>query len=136
MFAGALTLVRVVAGGLTDRFGGARVAVASVVLQAGGMMLVAVGPSAMFGFFGAVIAGAGYALIYPGMALVALARAGKSDKGAAIGIFSAFLDFALGLADPGFGAVAEAVGRQVVFAVAAAAALIMVPMTWGWRKTG
>lgn len=70
---------------------------------------------------------------YPGMGLVAIGQASTQSRGAAIGIFSAFLDLSLGISAPAMGAVAAAAGLSAVFVLAAVLALAMVPLAWRYR---
>ena len=113
----AFILGRVLAGHLPDRLGGARVALACVLIEAIGLAIIWVAPSAAVVFVGAAVTGAGYSLVYPGFGLEAVRRAPPEAKGLAMGAFTAFLDLALAIASPALGLVADHAGLGSVFLV-------------------
>jgi MFS family permease len=69
--------------------------------------------------FGAGVTGFGYSLVYPGFGVEAVRRAPPESRGLAMGAYTAFLDLALGLANPALGLVAGKVGLGAVFLVSA-----------------
>ena len=113
----AFILGRVVAGHLPDRLGGAPVALVCVLIEAAGMAMIWLAPSAAVMFAGAAVTGAGYSLVYPGFGLEAVRRAPPEARGLAMGAFTAFLDLALGIASPALGLVADRAGLRSVFLV-------------------
>ncbi|MGX9147787.1 arabinose transporter [Mesorhizobium sp. 128a] len=127
-FALALILARLAFGGLPDRMGGARAAMIFVVLQALGMGLMGLSPSALPGFVGAALTGFGYAFVYPGLGIEAVRRAPVESRGLAMGIYTAFLDLALGILAPLLGLVANLYGLGSVFIIGALLALCTVPI--------
>ena len=54
-------------------------------------------------FWGAGVTGLGYSLVYPGFGLEAVRRAPTDSRGLAMGAYTAFLDLALGIANPALG---------------------------------
>jgi predicted MFS family arabinose efflux permease len=56
---------------------------------------------------GAVFTGFGYSLVYPGLGLEAVRRAPPESRGLVMGIYTVFLDVALGLGSPALGLVAS-----------------------------
>ncbi|MGX5832331.1 MFS transporter [Mesorhizobium sp. 43Arga] len=122
-FAGALILARLAFGSLPDRMGGANAALVFVVVQAIGMAMMWASPNALLGFVGAFIAGFGYAFVYPGLGREAVRRAPAESRGLAMGIYTAFLDVALGILTPLLGLVAGAAGLGSIFLVSAVLAL-------------
>jgi len=66
--------------------------------------------------------GFGFALLFPSMALIVVARMGSGNRGAAMGAFSAFFDVGVGLGAPLAGAVSALAGYGAAFGVAAACA--------------
>ena len=69
--------------------------------------------------FGATLTGFGYSLVYPGFGVEAVRRTPPESRGLATGAYTAFLDLALGLANPALGLVASWVGLGAVFLVSA-----------------
>ncbi len=127
-FALALIVARGVFGGLPDRMGGASAAMAFAVLQAIGMGLMGLSSSALSGFVGATLTGFGYAFVYPGFGIEAVRRAPPESQGLAMGVFTAFLDLALGILAPLLGLVARVAGLGSVFVISALLALCAVPV--------
>jgi MFS family permease len=118
-FFAAFVLGRLAFGHLPDRAGGARVALVSVVLEAAGQVLIWLAPSATVALLGAAVSGFGYTLVYPGYGVEAVRRAPAQSRGLAMGAYTAFLDLALGVANPVLGAVASGVSVRTVFLVSA-----------------
>ena len=118
-FAIAFILARVVFGHLPDRRGGARVALISVLLEAAGLALIWVAPRAALALLGAVLAGLGYSLVFPGFGVEAVRRAPPQSRALAMGAFTACLDLALGLGNPALGLIAGRAGVAAVFLASA-----------------
>jgi predicted MFS family arabinose efflux permease len=110
-------LGRVAFGHLPDRVGGARIALVCVLVEASGLALIWLAPTAQVVFVGAAITGVGYSLVYPGFGLEAVRLAPPEAKGLAMGAFTAFLDLALGVASPALGLLAGRAGLGSVFLV-------------------
>ena len=116
-FAGAFILARVVGGHLPDKLGGARVALASVLIEAAGQALIWLASGPAMALAGAVLSGIGWSLVYPSFGIEAVHRAPPESRGLAMGAYTAFLDLAIGLASPALGAVAGGAGLGTVFLV-------------------
>jgi MFS family permease len=119
LFATAFVVARVLFGHLADRVGGARIALVSAIVEAAGLALVWLAPWSGLALFGATITGFGYSLVYPGFGVEAVRRAPAESRGLAMGAYTAFLDLALGLANPALGLVASGVGFGAVFLASA-----------------
>ena len=68
VFAASLVVARLFLGHVPDRLGGARVALVSVLIEAGGLLLIWLAPAQIFGVAGALLTGLGFALVYPASA--------------------------------------------------------------------
>ena len=119
VFATAFVVARLLFGHLADRVGGARVALVSALLEAVGLALIWLAPWGGLALFGAAVAGFGYSLVYPGFGVEAVRRAPAESRGLAMGAYTAFLDLALGLANPALGLVAGGFGLSAVFLASA-----------------
>ena len=108
---------RLIFGHLPDRIGGARVALVCVLIEAVGQALIWLAPWSIMALFGAAVTGFGYSLVYPGFGVEAVRRAPPESRGLAMGAYTAFLDLALGLANPALGLVASGAGLGAVFLV-------------------
>ncbi|WP_342364101.1 arabinose transporter [Terrarubrum flagellatum] len=127
-FAAALMVARVIFGSLPDRVGGARTAMIFVVIHSLGMMLIWLSPYKWLAFIGAALAGFGYALVYPGFGMEAVSRAPVESRGLAMGVYTAFIDLALGILAPLLGLIANTSGLGLIFLINAVLALCAVPI--------
>lgn len=130
-FAVALVVARLFLGHLPDKLGGARVALVSIVIEAGGLALVWLAPSQGFAVAGAVLTGLGFALVYPALGVEAVRRTPAQSRGLAMGAYTAFLDVALGFGSPALGLVAAWRGVPSVF-LAGALIVLAATVIAGW----
>jgi MFS family permease len=122
-FATAFISVRLIFGHLTDRIGGAKVALVCVLIEAAGLALIWSAPRPELAFIGAVLSGFGYSLVYPGLGVEAVRRAPPQSRGLAMGAYTACLDLSLGFGTPALGLIAAEAGLGAVFLASAVAAL-------------
>ncbi|KVK54042.1 arabinose transporter [Agrobacterium deltaense] len=129
-FAVSFILARIFFGHITDKLGGARVALACLAIEAIGLAMIWLASTEVIAFAGAVLTGFGYSLVYPGFGVEAVQRAPAKAKGLAMGTYTAFLDLALGVSSPILGLLAGKAGTGRVFLVSsvvvAAASLIAI----------
>ncbi|CAG2153602.1 putative MFS-type transporter YfcJ [Cupriavidus yeoncheonensis] len=133
-FAVSLMAARVLFGPLPDRLGGARTAAIFIAIHSAGLALIWLSPEAWLAFVGSAMAGFGYALVYPGFGMEAMARAPAQARGLAMGVYTAFIDLALGIFTPLLGLVANVLGLDMIFLIAALLALCAVPIAM-WLRT-
>jgi MFS family permease len=114
---------RLVGSRIPDRFGAGRITICCGVGEAAGLVLVGLAHGLTLGVVGGLVAGAGFAILYPALAVLVLDATPEPDRGTAIGAFTSFWD--LGLAAGGLvsGAVARA-DLPSTFFVAAVAAVV------------
>jgi MFS family permease len=115
VFAVAFVLARIFLSGLADQVGGSKVAFLSALIEAFGLGLIWFAPSEVLALVGATITGFGYSLVYPGLGVEALHRSPAESRGLAMGAYTAFLDLALGIANPVLGLLATTLGIRGVF---------------------
>jgi MFS family permease len=127
-FAVTFILARFTLGHLADRFGGAKVAIGCVLVEAAGLALMSSAPQLALALAGAALTGFGYSLVFPGLGVEAMRRVSPQDRGLAMGAYSAFLDVALGFGTPALGLLANYAGLGSVFLLSAVAALCAVPI--------
>jgi MFS family permease len=108
---------RLIFGHLPDRIGGAKVALVCVLIEAAGQALIWLAPWSTMALFGAAVTGFGYSLVYPGFGVEAVRHAPPQSRGLAMGAYTAFLDLALGFANPALGLVASGAGLGGVYLV-------------------
>jgi MFS family permease len=122
-FATSVVAMRVLGGWLPDRYGSIPCAIGAAVSESAGLVAIAVAQNLGAALFGAVAMGAGFSLLFPSLALVVLNRVPEERRGAAMGTFTAFFDFGVGLGSPIAGVAAALGGYQAAFLVAAGFAL-------------
>ena len=128
-FAAAVVLARLVFGTLPDRLGPRRTAAAAGTAEAAGLALLAAAESFPVALTGAVVMGFGFSLLFPSLALIAVARVGPERRGAALGAFTAFFDAGVAVGAPLAGAIAAVAGYPAAFWAASGAALLGVVMS-------
>lgn len=122
-FGAAYIVARLAFGTFPDRFGGARVAVASVALAVVGQAGMWLATSGAMAVAFAAITGAGFSLSFPSFGVVALGQVPAQNRGVALGAYTACFDAAMGLGVPALGAAVSVVGYRGAFAVGATAAV-------------
>ena len=118
-FSGAFVVARLFFGHLPDALGGARVALACLVLEAAGQALIWAAPTPLAAILGAALTGFGYSLVYPGFGIEAVRAVPPGSGALAMGAYTAFLDLALGVSGPVLGWVASGTGVRAVYLVSA-----------------
>lgn len=119
---------RIFFGHLPDKIGGAKVALASVAIEAVGQLLIWGADVAPFAYLGTALTGFGYSLAFPGFGVEAVRRAPPRTRSLAMGAYVAFLDIALGITSPAAGALAGKWGIASVYlagAIAVGLALVV-----------
>jgi predicted MFS family arabinose efflux permease len=123
-FAGAFVMARVVGAHLPDRFGGARVALYSLLVEVLGLIVVSLAQAPLAAMAGAVLTGLGYSLVFPGLGLEVVRHAPPGQRALALGTYTACLDLALGVAGPSLGLLADEAGLSAVFGASALLVLL------------
>lgn len=120
VFAAMIVIARLVAGGLPDRFGGARVAIGATLGEAGGLLLIAFAHSLPVALIGGAAMGGAFSLLNPSLMLLAVGGVSQSARGAVMGTFTAFFDAGVGLGAPLAGLAAAITDYEGSFLLAAA----------------
>ena len=123
VFAATVVATRLVAGGLPDRIGAARCAVAAALVETIGLVLLGAADDLLVVIFGAIGMGAAFSLLFPSLSLVAINRVGPERRGVAMGTFTANFDLGMLVGSPLVGAAAAIGGYSAAFYVAAFASL-------------
>jgi MFS family permease len=112
-----------------DRYGGVRVAQICLVTQTLGLLGVWVATSPALAIAAATLTGGGFALVFPALGVEAVARVSSQNRGAAIGLYSTFLDLALGVIGPVAGLLATHGNWRAPFLCGALATLLGLLLT-------
>ena len=127
-FGCAYIITRIIFGHWPDRFGGARIALISLVIEACGQILLWLAPMPGIALAGAIMTGAGFSLVFPSFGIEAVKQVSPANRGSALGAYAAFFDLGFALAGPVTGLVAGAFGYPAVFAAGAlSAAFALLP---------
>jgi MFS family permease len=127
-FGAAYVLARLLFGGLPDRFGGARVAVASAAVAATGQLGMWLATSSTMAVAAAALTGLGFSLAFPSFGVEAVRRVPPQNRGVALGAYTACFDATMGLGVPALGMVVGGFGHSAAFAMGtftAAASLVI-----------
>jgi len=92
--------VRLVIGHLPDRLRTQQVALWSALVEAVGLIVVAVATNLTVVIVGGLIMGAGLSLLFPSLALLVINRTEPSQQGAALGAFTSFWDIGVAVGGP------------------------------------
>lgn len=122
-FAAMIVLARLLAGHLPDRYGPAPVAVGAVLVEAGGLLLIALSHSLPLALVGGMAMGGGFSLLNPSLMLIAVGRVSQAARGAAMGTYTAFFDAGVGIGAPLAGLAAALTSYEGAFVLAAAIAV-------------
>jgi predicted MFS family arabinose efflux permease len=117
----AFVAVRIFLSGTIRRFGGFRAAVVSFVVEFVGLVILWQAPEPWIAILGATLTGFGLSLIFPAMAVEALRTVPVSNRGAAVGAYTVFLDISLGATGPLAGLIIGRYGYPAVYLLAAIA---------------
>jgi len=123
-FAVAVVLGRLVLGGIPDRYGARPAALGAGALEASGLVIIALAGSLPVAFAGALVMGLGFSLLFPALAMVAIAAHPPERRGAVLGAFTAFFDIGVGIGGPLAGGIATVAGYPEAFLVAAGCAVV------------
>jgi MFS family permease len=122
-FAAMIVITRLIAGGLPDRFGPARVAIGATLVEAAGLLVIALAHSLPVALLGGMAMGAAFSLLNPSLMLIAVGRVSENARGAAMGTYTAFFDAGVGFGAPLAGLAAALTSYEGAFVLAAAIAV-------------
>ena len=132
-FAASVVAMRVIGGGLPDRYGSIPCIIGAGSIEAAGLLVIAAADSVAVAVLGAVAMGSGFSLLFPSLALLVVNRVPEDRRGAAMGTFTAFFDLGMGIGSPLVGAAAALGGYEAAFVLAAACALATIAVALSLR---
>ncbi|MGH9598948.1 MAG: MFS transporter [Terracidiphilus sp.] len=119
------------------RFGGFAVAIASLLVEAVGMILLWRAVAPWMAFTGSAIGGFGLSLLFPALAVEAVKRVPEYSRGTALGVYTAFADVSFFLTGPIAGAVIGFYGYPSAFLfalISVIASLGIVAAVWQLQR--
>jgi MFS family permease len=114
-FGGAFIVARLLFIRTIDRFGGFPVSMICLAVESVGMVLLWQASASWMAFLGAAFTGFGFSLVFPAIGVEAVKRVTASNRGAALGVFTAFADVSFFLTGPLAGAVIGVYGYANAF---------------------
>lgn len=123
-FGAAFVVARLLFGGLPDRFGGARIALAAVTVATAGQVGLWLAASGAMAVAAAALTGLGFSLAFPAFGVEAMRRVPPQNRGVALGAYTACFDLAMGVGVPLLGMVVGAFGTRAAFGAGAFAGLV------------
>jgi predicted MFS family arabinose efflux permease len=111
-----------VLGGKVSRIGGYRLAVACFCVEGVGLALFGLADAPWIALSGAALTGLGFSLVFPSLAVETVDLVSPSDRGAALALFTVFLDVAMGVTGPVAGWIVASYGYGPIFLWSAVAA--------------
>src|SRR5258705_8011921 len=129
LFGAGFIATRLIFADTINRWGGFRVAMVSFVVESVGLLVLWSATSPDMARAGAALSGCGFALVFPALGVEAVRAVAESDRGSALGLYTAFLDLALAITGPMAGFIIGNWGYSAIFlygSVAAACAFILI----------
>ncbi len=130
LFSLGFVMVRLIFSQFISRFGGIRVSLVSFAIECAGLLLIWLGQSAPVVDIGAFLTGSGFSLIFPALGVEAIKQVAPQNQGSALGLYSAFLDFGLGITGPAAGLLIGLWGVDTVYLAAAVVVLFALAIAW------
>ncbi|MBJ7222132.1 MULTISPECIES: MFS transporter [unclassified Brenneria] len=117
-----------------NRFGGLHVALACFVVEIIGLLLVWGATQPLMAELGALLAGAGFSLVFPALGVVAVKMVSPQNQGSALATYTIFLDLSLGVVGPAAGVLMGYTGIASIYLAAAILGLGGLLLTWRLRR--
>jgi MFS family permease len=136
VFAACNIFVRLLFAGAPDKFGGAKVAMVSLLVEIAGQLCIWSGISAEITILGAALTGAGMSLIFPSFGQIAVKKMAPENRGTAIAAYNAFFDMGLGLTGPLAGLIAGKSHYENIYLFGAVAALLSAILAFKEYRRG
>lgn len=121
--------VRLFIGKVPDRFGPRPVALWSAIVEAIGLVIVAVAPNLPVVIIGGLVMGAGLSLLFPSLALIVINSSDASQQGAALGAFTSFWDLGIAVGAPISGLIASISSYTAIYYVMAGCAIVSAALS-------
>jgi MFS family permease len=120
VFGGLFVAGRLVFSNVINNYGGIKVAIACLLVETIGLLIIAFATTSQIALLGAGVTGLGFSLIFPALGVVAIKSVSPSSQGSALAGYGLFIDLSLGVAGPLIGAVADICGMKYIFPFSAA----------------
>jgi MFS family permease len=129
-FGGVVIVTRLIGAKLPDRLGARRLSGTAMLITAAGLVILGFWTVPVGLMVGTVVLALGVAFTTPALALLVMSGSPSTERGAALGTFSAFIDVAFGLGPVAMGAVATGSTIPIAFLSAAGIAVLGTLLLW------
>lgn len=129
LFSLGFVAMRLIFSNTIGRFGGIRVSLVSFAIEGVGLLMIWQGGSSLLVDIGAFLTGSGFSLIFPALGVEAIKQVEPQNQGSALGLYSAFLDFGLGITGPLAGVLIGHWGISSIYLVAAVVVMFAFAIT-------
>ncbi|WP_415422183.1 MFS transporter [Serratia marcescens] len=129
LFSCAFVGIRLIFSNVINCHGGLKVTLASFLVEIVGLLLIWQAGEPWMVQTGALLAGAGFSLVFPALGVEAVKQVPPQNQGTALGTYSAFLDLALGITGPLAGLLIGQAGVPSIYLAAALLVAIGVLLT-------
>jgi len=134
LFGVCFIATRLIFADTINRFGGFRAATLSFLVESVGLLLLWSANSPDMARAGAALSGCGFALVFPALGVEAVKAVTESDRGSALGVYTAFLDLALAVTGPLAGFIIGRWGYPEIFLYGSAASACAFILTFSRAK--
>jgi MFS family permease len=147
LFGGCFIVTRLLFADTISRWDGFRVAMVSFIVESAGLFVLWSASTHDVALAGAALSGCGFALVFPALGVEALKTVADQNHGAALGVYTAFLDLAMGITGPIAGFIVGRFGYSAIFLYGSGVSgcafvltlllyhLVREPHARLWRKT-
>lgn len=122
LFGVSFVVTRLMFAGAVNRWDGFRVGMVSFVVESAGLLVLWSATTRDLALAGAVLSGCGLALVFPALGVEAVKSVDDQNRGSALGVFTAFLDCAMGITAPIAGFILGKFGYPAIFLFGSGAA--------------
>jgi MFS family permease len=122
VFGSCFVATRLLLGGTINDWGGFRVAMVSFIVEGVGLLLLSSAAVPEMALAGTALSGCGFALVFPALGVEAVKTVAEQDRGSVLGVYTAFLDLAMGVTGPIAGFIIGEFGYSAIFLYGAGAA--------------
>jgi MFS family permease len=122
LFGSCFIVIRLLFAGTINRWGGFRVSIVSFIVESGGLFVLWSATTHDVALAGAALIGCGFALVFPALGVEALKTVADQNRGATLGVYTAFLDLAMGITGPIAGFIVGKFGYAAIFLYGSGAA--------------
>jgi MFS family permease len=119
-----------------NRWGGFPVAYVCLTVETAGLAFLWLARDPAMAFAGAGLTGFGFSLVFPALGVEAVNCVTPENRGAALGLYTAFADLSLGVTGPLVGLIVAGLGYSPIFLFAALMAICALGLTWMVSRRG